>query len=213
MEDCIEIAMKMRLDLNTENDKVLDAMRDLRVARNAMLPNLTLKGSAELQASGEDKFPSDDSEHGFTAGAELELPLDKRNERDAVTRATIALQRARRSAEQKRDEIQVQIIESFQLLKTQEQTVSIEERNTEIAKRRAEYAVLEFKSGNFSNRDVVEAQDEQLNAENSYINALASYETRRIQLLRDIGVLDVTAEGVLVELPEKTDPETRSDDD
>lgn len=201
MEDCINTALAMRLDLQTEKDRVDDARRNLRTARNAMLPELSITGSATLRGEAEDSFPSEDTETELSAGAELALPLDKRNERDAVTRALIALKRSQRNLEQKHDEIEVQIIESFRLLKAQEQTVNIERKNSEIARRRADYAVLEFKSGNFSNRDVVEAQNQLLDAENSYVDALAAYETRRVLLLREIGALDVTPDGLLVELP------------
>ena len=130
----------------------------------------------------------------------LTLPLDKRKERDAVKSAQIALAAASRSVTEKRDSIRVGIIDSFIQLKTLEQTSRIELKNTDIARRRADFAVLRFKSGELSNRDVVEAQNELLSARNAHVRALVEYEQQRLQLLRDIGMLDVQPDGTLAEL-------------
>ena len=44
-------------------------------------------------------------------------------------------------------------------------------------------------------RDVLEAQNALLSAQNSMISALVSYRLRELELQRDLGVLNVTADG------------------
>ena len=79
-------------------------------------------------------------------------------------------------------------------------TVMIQKQNTTIAEKRARNALLRFKGGELSNRDVVEAENELLDARNAYSQALVDYELQRLRLLRNIGLLDVEANGDLREL-------------
>jgi len=131
----------------------------------------------------------------------MALPLDKRTERDAIRRSILDVAAAERNVTEKKDTIRVEISDSFSKLQALSKTVEIENRNIEIAEKRADYATYQFKNGTLSNRDVVEAQNDLLNARNSYVKALVQYERQRIQLLRDVGLLDVGADGTLIELP------------
>lgn len=200
-ESCIRLALERRLDLKTMQDKLDDSTRNLRLARNALLPQLDAFGKAGTQASAADAPAGGDFNNDYSAGVSLELPLDKRTERDAIRRATLEVAASERNVTEKKDTIRVEISDSFSKLQALSETVEIEKRNIEIAEKRADYATYQFKNGTLSNRDVVEAQNDLLNARNSYVRALVQYERQRIQLLRDVGLLDVGADGTLIELP------------
>lgn len=199
LETCMVLAVERRLDLRTEQDKVEDARRGVRIARRALLPKLDAFGKASTTGAASDSFAGGDSADEYSAGVAMELPLDKRPERDALKRALIAEQAAERRLTEKRDSIRVSIMDSFRTLASQRQAADIEFRNTQIAQRQADYAALRFRNGEADNRDVVDAQNQLLNARNTYVKALVQYEQQRIQLLRDVGLLDVATDGRLVE--------------
>ena len=132
---------------------------------------------------------------------ELELPLDRRDERDAARRAAIALAAARRNGQEKLDSVRLEIASSFSDLRSLRTTVDLEARNIEVAGKRARNASLRFRNGELSNRDVLEAENDLLNARNAWAQARIDYELQRMQLMRNLGLLDVAEDGTLVELP------------
>jgi outer membrane protein len=197
---CIENAIKNRLDLQTIRDQYIDAQRELRVSRRSLLPQLNLFGDVIYTGDSDEGYIEQDLEEEVRAGVRLEIPFDQRDERDAIRRSLIGLETARRNVRETEDEIQVGIIENIKRLKVFEITVTIQKKNIEISEKRARNAVLRFKNGELSNRDVVEAENELLTARNAYARALTDYELQRIGLQRDMGMLDVGPKGQLIEL-------------
>jgi outer membrane protein TolC len=197
---CIELALANRLDLQTVTDRVEDAERRLRQSRSWLRPDLDVYAAVSLADSGAESFGVQDLDEQFEAGVTLELPLDKRDERDAVKLAQLDLEAARRGRDQARDQVRLDVIEGFTQLRFLAGSVSIERQNIAIAERRARNAMLRFRNGELLNRDVVEAENELLSARNAYARVRVNYEVQRIKLLRNIGALDVRADGTIEEL-------------
>ncbi len=204
---CVALALERRLDLQTERNRREDAERHVRIARNALLPQLDAVGDAQVTGQSQDSATDQDYEHVLSASLRLDLPLDKRAERDALRRRRIQLDQAARALEQRCDEISIEVIESVRRLQVQEQTVRMQRENMSLAERNVRATMLRFKNGEADNLTVVDAQDSLLNANNSYIRALADYAQQRVTLLRNIGLLDVAADGRLIELAaDRTSP-------
>ena len=195
------VARARRLDLISAMDRVADEERNLRVARNAYLPQLGVFGEAGLEGVESERVSGQDYDSVQSAGVKLELPLDRRDERDAVKRAALSVNAARRAWQEKLDQVQLEIASSLSELRTQRTTVELEARNIEVAEKRARNASLRFRNGELSNRDVLEAENDLLNARNAWGQARVSYELQRVQFLRNLGLLDVAEDGTLVELP------------
>ena len=60
-------------------------------------------------------------------------------------------------------------------------------------------ARIRFEAGEISNRDVVEAEEALLEAQNSLISAKVDYEIQRLQLLSDLGILFIDEQGMFKE--------------
>lgn len=203
-DTCIKLALERRLDLKTMEERLDDSQRRLRLARNALLPQLEVFGKSGSREQGVDSPGRGSFDSDYSAGVSMEIPLDKRDERDAIKKSMIEVASSERNVAEKRDTIRVEISDSFSKLEALSETVVIEARNIEIAQRRADYATFRFRNGELSNRDVVEAQNDLLNARNAHVRALVQYERQRVQLLRDVSLLDVAADGTLIELPAPT---------
>lgn len=200
-QTCMEAALLLRMDFQTTGNQLEDAERRFRTASRGMLPQLDAFAAVSLN-SEEDAlaFEDQDLQESTTAGLSLVLPLDQRDERDARKQAQISVLAARRQLQQRADTIQVDIMENFRRLGSLQNTVTIQAKNMEITDRRARNSLIRFKRGELSNRDVVEAENELLGARNAYAQARVDYELQRLRLLRNIGLLDVAADGTLVEL-------------
>jgi len=198
---CIGLALARRLDLKTAMDKYGDAKRQLRAQRSLLLPDLEAYGKASLSSEESSSLGGSDFQNEISAGLTLEIPLDKRDERDAVRKAEITVDAAARDLAEKQDSVRLEIIESFRNLRFLSGTVDIERQNMVIAEKRARNARLRFKNGELENRDVVEAENELLDARNAYVRALANYEVQRLRLIRNAGSIDVVPDGSLIELP------------
>jgi outer membrane protein TolC len=198
-DSCLRTGLDRRLDLKTDRDRVEDARRRLRTARRGLLPQVDAYGQADWSGEPASSIGDVDLSESLSAGVVMELPLDRRDERDAVRKARIGAAAAERGEAERSDSLQVQILDGFRRLQSLEAIAGVEASNMTIARRRLDYAVLRFKTGELGNRDVVEAQNELLNSQNAHARALVAYEQQRVQLLRDAGLLDVAADGTLSE--------------
>lgn len=194
------LALSNRLDLATVRDQVEDARRKLAVARNQFLPEVNAFGSSEWSSDEADGIGDQDYRQDWRAGVTAEIPFDRRDERDAVRRAQLDLDAAERRLAETTDTVLLEVRESYSRLRSLTVSVDIELRNIEIAEKRAKNALLQFRNGSLSNRDVVEAANDLLDARNAYIAALTDYEVQRLNLLRQVGLLDVARDGTLIEL-------------
>jgi len=209
-QSCTRTAIERRLDLMTVRGQCEDAKRKLRAKLSYLLPELDVFGKAGLSSEGAGSLGGQDFEDELSAGVNLRVPLDRRNERDAVKAARLDVTAAARALAGKEDEVRLEIIGSFRKLKSLADIVKIERTNIGIAERRARNAFLRFKNGELLNRDVVEAENELLDARNAYVRSLVNHEMERVRLMRNIGTADVTAQGRIVELT--LEPHTRKAD-
>lgn len=195
----VALALARRLDLLTTRDQHQDAKRKLEVARNQFLPDVSVFAlSGWTDESGDTNGISSSS--SWQAGVRAEIPFDRRNERDAIRRAELAVEAASRTLQEQEESVALEVREAYSRLRSLRVSIDVELKNIEIAEKRAKNALLEFRNGRLSNRDVVEAANGLLDARNAYINALADYEVQRLTLLRQTGLLDVSREGGLLEL-------------
>ncbi len=198
LQSAIAAALHNRLDLRTSEDRVEDAERAVRIARNGLLPDLDLTASLSAGASRANGETSG-YEGEYAVGLSLSLPLDKVADRNAYKSAILALQRRQRLHSLARDNVKLEVVNTYRRLRRLENSVRIQTANVELAERRVKNAELRFEAGELGNRDVVEAQSAKLSAENALIRAILDYDLARLQLKKDIGILFVDKDGMWVE--------------
>jgi outer membrane protein TolC len=198
-QDCVDSAMRRRLDLKTVTDQVVDARRQLKQAQNILRPDLSLYGEVELVGEQTESLSDQELEDRYNVGLVLDIPFDRRDERDAVKTAMLALADAIREEATKTDEVRLEVQDNFTNLRFLKEAVKIEAMNIDIAQKRAANAMFLFKNGELLNRDVVEAENDLLSARNAYVRILARYEIQRIELVRNSGALDIAPDGTFIE--------------
>jgi outer membrane protein TolC len=191
--DLIETAHKYRLDLQTSRDIVDDAQRRVKVAANGLLPELNIIGDARIGNRAETAARKLDDRTGeYTAGLRLDLPVDRVAERNDYRRQLIGLDRARRDLEDNKEVIAAQVLARVRAIRTAQATVGIQTRSVELAQRRLEYANELLVTGKTTDaRNVTDAQQDLLTAQDNYEDARARLQVEILRFLRDSGTLRV----------------------
>lgn len=186
-------ALALRLDLITAEDQVADAKRKVKVAKNGLGPDVTLVVSADVGTEGEHKPTKFRFDRGtYSGGLEVDLPFDRKAERNTYRTTLIALDRARRDAALLADNIKLQVRQAWRALQEARQSYDVQRISLELAQRRVESTALLLQAGRASTRDLLEAQSALLEAQNAVTRALVDHTVARIELWRDIGTLVVT---------------------
>jgi len=200
IDSVADIARRYRLDLQTARDRVEDAQRSAQNARNQLLPDLDLEVGSSIGNRNETPAKAIDSRTlDYFAGISLDLPIDRLPERNAYRRALIALDQASRDVEQADDLIIADARSAVRGIQAAQTTLDLQLRGIEIAQARLDFANESLNTSRATDsRDVVEAQNSLLQAQDRYESATANAQIAILQYLRDTGLLRLNPEsGVL----------------
>ena len=126
----------------------------------------------------------------------FDFAWERTRERNNYRNSLIALEKAVRDFQNEEDQLKQSIRNHLRNLLEKRSSVVIQRQAVKLAERRVDSTSLLLQAGRAEMRDVLEAQNALLSAQNSMISALVSYRLRELELQRDLGVLNVTAEGV-----------------
>lgn len=192
----VDVAQQFRLDLLNALDQIGDAQRGVKISENALLPTLDWFGSVQ--------FPTD-PEH-FRLGhfevaranwrTEVVLQMDDRyRERLAYRTAHIDLDRAQRDYVDDLERVRVEVRRTINEIRLQERLLQIQQENLRVAEQRLEYSQILYENGDIGNRDLVEAQDELINALNQLAAAKTELWTRLLEYRLATGTLRIDEHG------------------
>ncbi len=192
----IDVALRYRLDLLTVADRVDDAQRGARVAKNRILPDLDVSGSVTLDTDPEHLNSTSYNTERATWRATAEMRLDDRKtERNAYRASLVAFRRAQRDFEQFSDEVRADVRDALRRIEQQRKLVDIQALNVEENALRLEAAQAQYNLGKIGNRDVVEADDDLLAARNDYARAVSQFRNALLAFRRDTGTLRIDDQG------------------
>lgn len=195
--EAIWTALKYRLDLLNDLDRIGDAQRGVHVAENNLLPDLTATGTVQLDTDPDrlDILDYNTERTTWRAGLNLELPLDRKAERNALRESLILRRRAERRHEEVRDVVRFQVRRAMRRVVQENMSLEIQERNRDLALVRRSHARFLFDRGKVSNREVVEAEDILLGARNRLARAQAAVRLAILEFRRDTGTLRIDDRG------------------
>jgi outer membrane protein TolC len=190
-DESYEVAVQRRLDLINEIDRFEDSQRKIIVAANLLKADVNVVGDASLESGR----PTDYAHFSFddvqaSVGLELNLPIDRLKERNSYRAALISFERQIRTLAQTLDDVREDVRRSMRNVKQARQSYQIQKNAVELANRRVESATLSLQAGRVQIRDLLEAQNAQVQARNALTQTLVDYHLARLRLLIDIGVVD-----------------------
>ncbi|MCJ8328412.1 MAG: TolC family protein [Lentisphaeria bacterium] len=193
------IALQNRMDMQNEIDKFDDAKRQIKIAKNDLKANIDIFANASLKSNGTtdwDSFSSRNWESGY--GLKIKLPLDKLKERNNLRREHIDFERQIRSLSLKLDEIKRDLRQRIRRIEQSLTNYHIQKNSVNLAKRRVESATLLVLAGRAETRDLLDAQNALVVAQNALTRNAVDYNLAKLELLRDIGKLELK-DGKIVE--------------
>lgn len=205
----LALALENRLDLRAAEGRVYDAQRRVVVAADALRGELTLFGSASagerrgLGSAGQPNAQLDPSRGRASALLTLDLPLKRTREQAAYRNSLIDLERAARSLQELEDAIKLDVRNRLRDLSEYRETLLIQAQSVTLAQRRVDSTNLFLQAGRAQIRDLLEAQEALLSAQNALTAALVNYRIAELELQRDLDVLAVNAEGLWMEYAPK----------
>lgn len=209
IEEVTSLAIENRLDLMNSRARVMDARRNMEVAANRLQAVLDLVAEADIRTSGGNKpfdFRGDRSTYGV--GVQMTAPLDQVLERNAYRETLIAYQRARRAYMQLEDEVKLAV-------RTEWRQLIVLRQNFEIARQNLRFAAIQFdlaveestaasqggtggrsEGGRSTGLNLLNALNSILAAQNDLINLWVQYEQNRINIFRDMDIMEIDERGL-----------------
>jgi len=205
----IQLALENRLDLHMANGRVYDAQRRVVVAADRLRAELTLGGSASFADDDDDGSLSFDG-GDYSALLTLDLPLERTAEQYAYRDSWIKLEEATRSVQSLEDNIKLSIRNELRTLLESREALKIEAMSVAVAEKRVRSVDLYIEAGRAEIRDLLEAQDALLSAQNALTSAVVEYRITELQVQRDMGLLEMDANGLWQEFsPEDMDHDAK----
>jgi len=192
VEEVVALGLEYRHDLMNARAAVMDARRDVEIAANRLEAGLdvTFRGSQGLN-------PDARRSTSHSAGLQFTTPLDQVLERNIYRESLVNFQRARRSYMEQEDRVKLAIRQSYRQIKVQEYRLLIDRTAVRNAALQYDSASLQAQGSQQTNAlSLVNALDAVLQAQNSLIGDWVTYETNRLNIFRDMGIMDIDARGL-----------------
>jgi outer membrane protein TolC len=192
LDDAVTLALQYRLDLQTGRDRVDDARRQVKVAENGLLPDLTLNGNTGVGSSANRSASDINSRTGtYGASVTLDLPIDRLAERNAYRASLVQVQQAQRSFETLKDNVAVDARNAMRRIRSAQTNLALNEHLIDVSNKRLAYSLELLKQGAIDSRDVVDAQSALLSAQDSFDTARAQMQIQVLRYFKATGTLRI----------------------
>ncbi|MBN2581551.1 MAG: TolC family protein [Planctomycetes bacterium] len=199
-EKAMAVALARRLDLKNTRGQIDDAEREVTVAADALKGDVRLVGGMNVHSMPQAKAGRFMFHEGiYEFGLEVDLPLDRLNERNAYRNSLIDYDVALRTYMEQVDTIKQSIRQSLRQLRTSQQTYEIQKNSVDLARRRVSSTQKLLDAGRADTRDVLDSQDALVTAQNALSQALVAHRIARLEFLRDMELLEVDERGQIHE--------------
>ena len=205
LDEVLKLGLENRVDLMNARAQVTDARRAVEIAANALEAalDLTVAGDVDsrpISGLNTNPFSFSKNRSSFRVGLEFDAPVDQIDERNTYNSALIAYQRERRAYMAFEDQVKQQIRNDWRALQVNRTRLGINRVQIRASARQYDTAVLDVSdptpsAGSRNALNLLNALDSILNAQNSVVSNWFNYEISRINLFRDIGIMEVDPRG------------------
>ena len=195
-------ALRFRLDLQNQLDRLEDARRGVTNARNELLPDLDVNAQFRLPTDPDDNRPGVDfsgDDSSYLLGLTLSLPLDREIERLRLRQSIIGLERGKRSYERSRDNVIVEARSAARSLELARFRLRLAELDVQINESRLQEQQL--KADEVDPQTIVDTENDLLDALNDRDQAVTDLRTAILEYLLATGQLRVQPDGSFRLLP------------
>lgn len=193
--EALALALTNRHDLILSRYRLEDAERALKIAADALRPDLGLGGGVSVGQDRKGGGKTGDST-SYSLTLDAGLPWERSAERNAYRAAVIAVDVAGRAVETAEDAAKNAVRTGIRNLGSAWSSFVIQSEALRVARRRVNSTDLFQQAGRASTRDVLEAESALLSARNALVSAVVNYRMAGIELHRDLSALVLSEEGL-----------------
>lgn len=198
-DEAVATALVTRLDLANTRGAVEDSLRKIVVAEDGLEGDVDLVASIGYASDNPNRSPESARlafhRGDYSIGFDIDLPVDRLQERNALRRTQIDHEQAERNLTLLEDRVTLQVRQAFRRLEQARQSYEIQARSVELAEQRVESTQLLLQAGRANQRDVLEAQQALVEAQNALTRAVVDHTIAGLEFQRDVGTLTVNQEG------------------
>ena len=194
IEEVVNIGLEQRHDLMNARASVMDRRRRVEIAANA------LEAALDVRFQGDQNLGGGRGSTNFRAGLALTTPLDQIDERNAYNRALIDYQRERRAYMLLEDQIKQSIRQAWRQITVQEKRIEVDRQTVRNAALQYDNASLTAQGATQGNAlNLLNALQSVLDAQNGLIGDWVTYENNRLNVFRDMGIMEIDRRGVWID--------------
>lgn len=188
------LAVERHADLLNAIDRFEDRKRTVDLVADKLKPGLRLAADANYQATQTEDYTNFDPEKfNYGVALQIDLPIDRRSERNNYRRALVQFERQLRSLGLTLDQFKDRIDRGLRTLEQRRLNYLNRVAQLDVNRRRVEQNQLLLEAGRVQIRDVRESQDLLISAQNELTATRVDYLQARLQLLLDIGIMQTDA--------------------
>lgn len=200
-EEAVGITLAQRLDLMNAADRVDDARRKMDVAADAIRAELNVIGYNASESSNRTVFDMDPGElretrDRYELGLQLDLPLDRLAEKTAYRRSLIGFVQQERAFEETFDTLILEVRKAYRQMEEARHRYEVESESRRLADARTQNTLLLLQYGRANTRDVLDAQEDFLEAKNASTEAAVDYAIACLEFFRDTGTMKIKPDGM-----------------
>jgi len=193
----VATGLKLRLDLANTRDAVEDSERKVEVAADALRAELNLTARAAVPSTDPRDFTRMKFNKGtYGVGLDVDLPLDRKLERNVYREALIALTDSRRSYDEQIDQVRLDVRQAHRDLLEAHTSYRIQQTSLALAEKRVDMQLILLQEGRATTRNYLDAQADLLLAQNAKTAALVEFTLASLRFYRDTGLLHVRPDGL-----------------
>lgn len=189
------LALQNRIEVREETDQISDAERSLAVSRQNLLPELDFNLRYEERGIADSFYRSFAfRDRAFNVFLSTSYALDRSQENASYALSQIDVGARRRSLRLVQYNVANEVRASARNLERIGQSLVLQERNIDFAEKQLRLATLRYQRGLASNFDIIDAENNLIQARSNYVSLISDYYVAQIELKRVTGTLDLEKE-------------------
>jgi outer membrane protein TolC len=199
LDAAIETALIWRLDLANSSDSIDDAVRKYMLAVDGLGVQLNVSGSANVNSKPSNAVGDLQLHQGnYQLDAHADLPLDRVFQRNAFRESLLDLEKSKRQYQIDEDTVILDVRQAYRQLQQAAEQYKIRKNSLALAQNRVSSMSLLIEAGRATTRDLLDAQDALLAAQDDVTSAIVQHTIAKLTFFKDIGVLTVRPDGMWV---------------
>ncbi|MCP5524161.1 MAG: TolC family protein [Verrucomicrobiales bacterium] len=184
------LAVETHADVLNAIDQFEDRKRKIELAADKLKTAVTLIGSASYRANERVDYTTFNPDaFNYGVGLQIDLPFDRLSERNAYRTTLVQFEQQLRSLGLTLDQFKDRIDRGLRTLEQRRLNYLNRQAQLDVNRRRVEQSQILLEAGRANIRDLREAQDLLIIAQNDLTSTRVDYLQARLQLLLDMGII------------------------